>query len=135
MTFLSRSLSVLLVVLALAATACGVSATSVTAPTAAPLAVATPAPAAIATSVPVAPSATPVPTPTQAAVVAEREVVLAVSRKLANGEQDPYFTHSSLMVWESLVAVDGVLTPVPQLAESWEVSEDAMTWTFDLRPG
>ena len=126
MTILSRSLSVLLVVLALAVTACGVSATAVPAPTSAPLAVATTAPAA-ATTVSVAPSATPVPTPTQAAVVAEREVVLAVSRKLANGEKDPYFTHSSLMVWESLVAVDGVLTPVPQLAESWEVSEDAMT--------
>ena len=127
MIFLSRTLSLFLVVLALAVTACGVSATAVPAPTSAPL--------AVATSVPVAPSATSVPTPTQAAVVAEREVVLAVSRKLANGEQDPYFTHSSLMVWESLVAVDGVLTPVPQLAESWEVSEDAMTWTFDLRPG
>ena len=134
MIFLSRTLSLFLVVLALAVTACGVSDTAVPAPTSAPLAVATTAPAA-ATTVPVAPSATPVPTPTQAAVVAEREVVLAVSRKLANGEQDPYFTHSSLMVWESLVAVDGVLTPVPQLAESWEVSEDAMTWTFDLRPG
>lgn len=127
MIFLSRTLSLFLVVLALAVTACGVSATAVPAPTSAPL--------AVATSVPVAPSATSVPTPTQAAVVAEREVVLAVSRKLANGEKDPYFTHSSLMVWESLVAVDGVLTPVPQLAESWEVSEDAMTWTFDLRPG
>ena len=64
MTFLSRSLSVLLVVLALADTPQAVAATSVPAPTVAPLAVATPAPAAIATSVPVAPSATSVPTPT-----------------------------------------------------------------------
>ena len=135
MTFLSRSLSVLLVVLALAATACGVSAPLFQRqrPHLRPWPLLLPPP--LPHRFRWRPLATPVPTPTQAAVVAEREVVLAVSRKLANGEQDPYFTHSSLMVWESLVAVDGVLTPVPQLAESWEVSEDAMTWTFDLRPG
>jgi peptide/nickel transport system substrate-binding protein len=29
--------------------------------------------------------------------------------------------------------VDGVLTPVPDLAESWDISEDLMTYTFYLR--
>ena len=64
----------------------------------------------------------------------EREVVLAVSRELANGEQDPYFAHSSLMVWESLVTPDDQLRPVPQIAEGWELSPDGKSWTFKLRP-
>lgn len=82
-----------------------------------------------------APAATPVPQSAPAGVMPQREVVLAVSRKLADGEKDPYFTHSSLMVWESLVALDGQLNPAPQLTESWDLSSDAMTWTFNLRRG
>ena len=126
-TLFARSIPVLLAVLILAITACGGAATAVPTSTSAPLATATPVSAA--------PPATPVPSPVAADVTPAREVVLAVSRNLANGEQDPYFTHSSLMVWESLVALDDELTPVPQLASSWELSEDGMTWSFDLRPG
>lgn len=37
------------------------------------------------------------------------------------------------MVFEGLVQVDRNLNAVPQLAESWEVSEDGLTWTFHLR--
>ena len=50
------------------------------------------------TQAPIAvPAAKPAPAATAAAKAPDREVVLAVSRNLANGEQDPYFTHSSLM--------------------------------------
>ena len=129
MIFLARSIPVILAVLILAITACGGAATAVPAPTNAPLAAAT------ATPVSVAPSATLAPSPTPEDVVLAREVVLAVSRNLANGEEDPYFTHSSLMVWESLVALDDDLNPSPQLAEDWDLSEDGMTWRFNLRPG
>lgn len=40
-------------------------------------------------------------------------------------------------VYETLVFYDGDKTDVfvPQLAESWETSEDGMTWTFNIRPG
>jgi peptide/nickel transport system substrate-binding protein len=68
-------------------------------------------------------------------LVADREVVLAVSRNLVNGEQDPYYAHSSLMVWESLVTLDGTLSPAPQLAKSWQLSSDQLTWTFQLQDG
>ena len=67
--------------------------------------------------------------------VPEREVVLAISRDLANGPQDPFFTHSSPMVWEPLVGLDDALKPRPVLAEKWALSEDGRTWTFTLRQG
>jgi ABC-type transport system substrate-binding protein len=40
-------------------------------------------------------------------------------------------------VYETLVFYDGDKTDVfvPQLAESWETSEDGKTWTFHIRPG
>jgi peptide/nickel transport system substrate-binding protein len=65
----------------------------------------------------------------------DREVVLAISRDLANGPQDPFFAHSSAMVWEPLVGLDDALKPVPVLAERWDLSPEGTTWTFKLRPG
>ncbi|MEX2562351.1 MAG: ABC transporter substrate-binding protein, partial [Nitriliruptoraceae bacterium] len=38
-------------------------------------------------------------------------------------------------VFEQLTANDASLTPQPGLAESWEVSDDGLTWTFHLREG
>ncbi len=38
-------------------------------------------------------------------------------------------------VYEQLVTVDENLNMVPALAESWEVSDDNLTWTFNLREG
>lgn len=65
----------------------------------------------------------------------EREVVFAISRDLGNGVEDPFFTHSSAMVWEPLVGLDDALKPKPVLAESWSLSADGRTWTFTLRQG
>ncbi|MEW9124029.1 MAG: ABC transporter substrate-binding protein [Thermotaleaceae bacterium] len=39
----------------------------------------------------------------------------------------------NLHLFDTLVAADADLQPVPALAESWEVSEDAKIWTFHLR--
>jgi peptide/nickel transport system substrate-binding protein len=61
--------------------------------------------------------------------------MLAVSRNLANGEEDPYYTHNSLMVWDSLVMLNEELEPAPQLAKSWSLSGDQLSWTFELREG
>lgn len=38
-------------------------------------------------------------------------------------------------MYESLVKLDNGFQPNPHLAESWESSDDAQTWTFMLRPG
>lgn len=73
------------------------------------------------------------PAAAPATTVPDREVVIAVSRDLANGTEDPFFVHSSAMVWEPLVALDDALKPTPGLAEKWELSEDGRTWTFTLR--
>lgn len=47
--------------------------------------------------------------------------------------QDP--TTPRHAVFEQLVANDASLTPQPGLAESWDVSDDGLTWTFNLREG
>jgi peptide/nickel transport system substrate-binding protein len=54
---------------------------------------------------------------------------------------DPHITsaHSSFEilenVYDTLVTVDESLNMVPSLAESWEISDDNVTWTFTLRQG
>ncbi|MBT9132714.1 MAG: Glutathione-binding protein GsiB [Syntrophomonadaceae bacterium] len=44
-----------------------------------------------------------------------------------------YFVIS--LILDELVALDQNLQPVPHLAESWKVSEDELTWTFQIRKG
>lgn len=80
-------------------------------------------------------TATVPPATATAPVTASREVLLAVSRNLANGEEDPYYTHNSLMVWDSLVMLNEELEPTPQLTRSWSLAEDQLSWTFELREG
>ena len=40
-----------------------------------------------------------------------------------------------LFAFDTLLGMDEDLNVVPALAESWEESEDGMTWTFHLREG
>src|SRR5215831_13660832 len=49
----------------------------------------------------------------------------------------PAFSRSarSPMMYNQLVRLDADMNPAPDLAESWEVSKDALTWTFKLRQG
>src|SRR5688572_2704291 len=49
----------------------------------------------------------------------------------------PAFSRSrrSPMMYTQLVRFDPDMTPPPELAESWQVSPDALTWTFKLREG
>ncbi|HBW35193.1 ABC transporter substrate-binding protein [Desulfosporosinus sp. BICA1-9] len=63
------------------------------------------------------------------------EIVLGGYRNLAPGEKDGYYCSSILYVWEPLVKQDDKASPVPGLAESWEISEDGKEWTFQLRKG
>jgi peptide/nickel transport system substrate-binding protein len=41
----------------------------------------------------------------------------------------------SPLFYNQLVRFDAELTPQPDLAESWDVSKDGLTWTFKLRQG
>jgi peptide/nickel transport system substrate-binding protein len=49
----------------------------------------------------------------------------------------PAFSRSrrSPLFYNQLVRFDPEMNPQPELAESWEVSKDGLTWTFRLRPG
>jgi peptide/nickel transport system substrate-binding protein len=67
--------------------------------------------------------------------------VLRVGLSADPAELDPHLTsltaawHVIEHVYEGLVSYDATLAPVPSLAESWEVSEDGLTYTFALRQG
>ena len=126
---IKRILAPALLLLALILTACGAAATPV--PDTVP-----PTPSTPGETVPTPKAtATVPPTPATAPVPASREVLLAVSRNLANGEEDPYYTHNSLMVWDSLVMLNEELEPTPQLSRNWSLADDQLSWTFELREG
>jgi len=69
---------------------------------------------------------------------AEEEVPQEVIAGLGRdpGTQYGYGAHPPLTkVLETLVVRDTQLQFKPELAESWDVSEDGLTWTFNLRKG
>ena len=93
-----------------------------------------------------APAATPVATATTVPLTTAMEQptgTLTVGQK----ELGPFTGHPQLAVnpqifvqgtapvGESLLTVNSDLEPVGMLAQSWEVSEDALTWTFHLTEG
>ena len=99
-----------------------------------------------ATEVPAAaPVAAPTATPQTAAAVTEERP----SGRLTVGQKElgPFMGHPALTgnpqifvlqtapIGESLLTVSADLEPVPMLAQSWEVSEDGSTWTFNLAQG
>lgn len=69
------------------------------------------------------------------AVNREEEIVLGGYRNIAPGPEDAYYCSVILYVWEPLITMDAAGEPAGKLAQSWEVSEDARTWTFHLREG
>jgi peptide/nickel transport system substrate-binding protein len=66
---------------------------------------------------------------------------LRVGLQADPAELDPTLTqltaawHVIEHVYEALLSYDASLNPVPQLAESYEISADGLTYTFHLRPG
>ncbi len=54
---------------------------------------------------------------------------------------DPIITNANVtrafgyMVFDTLIAMDEAGEYRPQMLESWQASEDRLTWTFTLRPG
>ena len=83
-----------------------------------------------------APPATPVPgqpRPADHQLADTQEIAVGVSRNLVNGEHDFLDVHASLQIWEPLIRYDEELKLQPGLAESWTLSPDGLTWTFNLR--
>ena len=83
-----------------------------------------------------APGAT---TPTTSAAPAPAELIVDYGVN-AVGSLDPLKWRSTAekqalrLAYESLTTYDGKTELQPQLATSWSVSEDKLTWTFKLRP-
>lgn len=69
------------------------------------------------------------------AVNPDDEIVLAGYRNIAPGVEDAYYCSVILYVWEPLITMDAAGKPSAKLAESWEMSQDAKSWTFHLKKG
>ncbi|MEK3737362.1 ABC transporter substrate-binding protein [Paenibacillus sp. FSL R5-0636] len=73
------------------------------------------------------------------AVAQKRTDTIIVGLTDPSGAFTPYFQQSgydgnvSLLLYASLVTVDDKGVPTPELAESWDVSDDQLTYTFHLR--
>ncbi len=63
----------------------------------------------------------------------QQEITVGVNRNLVNGQEDFWYAHASLQVWQPLIKYDNDFKLQPGLAESWELSPDGLTWTFHLR--
>lgn len=48
-------------------------------------------------------------------------------------EQDGVSYLVNLWIYDALIRLDEELNPVPELAETWEPSDDGLTWTLNLR--
>jgi len=72
-------------------------------------------------------------------VVAQDEEIFVMAYPSDIGEMNPLFFRSerthwfTIQIYDSLIAYDTNLNPIPWLAESWEISEDGKTFTFYIR--
>jgi peptide/nickel transport system substrate-binding protein len=75
----------------------------------------------------------------QLSIFAQDEDVFVMAYPSDIGEMNPPFYRSERTTWyviqvyDSLIAYDTELDPIPWLAESWDISEDAKNFTFHLR--
>lgn len=76
-----------------------------------------------------------------AALAVECVKVIGTEPGVPNITMDPAFVNTSddsyqqNAVYNRMVNLDASFQPVPELAKSWEVSEDGKTWTFHLESG
>ena len=74
-------------------------------------------------------------------VGAQNEIIFKMAYPSDIGEMNPLFYRSERTAWyiiqvyDSLIAYDTEMKPIPWLATSWEVSEDAKNFTFHIREG
>ena len=123
--------------------ACGASATATPQPTNTPLPAPTTAPAATMAPAPTAtlvPTSTTAPTPTTPPAK-PRDTLNMASPETGTFEAHPKLTSSprisvtNTTVGEGIFLIQQDLSAGPMLAESWSVSEDFLTWTFNMRKG
>lgn len=78
---------------------------------------------------------TATPKPTESPEPKEQTMVLASGRPLGPGNPHDYNSSMVLLdlLYEPLVRYGPEGTIEPALAESWEIAEDGLTWTFNLR--
>lgn len=75
------------------------------------------------------------------APAANAETVLRVIPHADLKNLDPIWTTAYItrnhgyLIYDTLFAMDENFKPQPQMVESWETSDDGMTWTFTLREG
>ena len=78
---------------------------------------------------------------TGASTQAAAETVLRVIPHADLKNLDPIWTTAYIsrnhgyLIYDTLFAMDESFTPQPQMVDTWEVSDDSMTWTFTLRDG
>lgn len=100
----------------------------------------TQAPAGTTAAATTAPMATLAPAVTEAAAP-KGEQILRVARDYEGDSYDPatYGSYNDYLfgpiVFETLVQFDENYDILPKLADSWEVSDDALTYTFHLKKG
>jgi peptide/nickel transport system substrate-binding protein len=109
-------------------------------PTPEPPAPAEPTAAAPATEAPAPTAATEAPAPTEAPPAeAEEPVTLRVADTYIWDTANPaigwYGYDVRYLIYDTLVEEAGISNFVPGLAESWEVSDDGLVWTFKIREG
>jgi len=74
-------------------------------------------------------------------VAAQDEEIFVMAYPSDIGEMNPLFIRSErthwfiIQIYDTLIAYDADLNPIPWLAESWEISDDAKNFTFHIREG
>ena len=75
------------------------------------------------------------------AMAVECVKVIGTEPGLPNITMDPAFVNTSddsyqlNAVYNRMVNLDSSFQPIPELAKSWSVSDDGLTWTFNLEVG
>jgi len=74
-------------------------------------------------------------------VAADDENIFVMAYPSDIGEMNPLFSRSErtgwflIQIYDSLIAYDTEMNPIPWLATSWEISQDAKNFTFHTRQG
>lgn len=65
----------------------------------------------------------------------DQTLKLGVNRNLVGGEEDYWYAHASLKVYESLIEYDDNFNLQPGLATEWNLSPDGLVWELKLKEG
>lgn len=63
----------------------------------------------------------------------DKTLTIGAGRDFVEGSGKVNYLHKTTNVWESLIALDEDMNPIPELAEKMEVSNDGLTWIITLK--